>query len=178
MNRRIFLKLTGATAIFIATPSIAKSPKTPIPQWIKLADKPPKVGQNFILSITYDEIFIKEYPFYKDYRAIYIGKRIDQKLKIHEGTKTLMFQNHISYTPIWDTKKHHYSKYYRVKIYSGISIDRLERLFEKIKWFKKVISVRRDKSISYCFHATDTMYWLPIIDNEYPTTLPILPKEK
>lgn len=173
MNRRIFLKTVGATAILIATPVIAKTFK---PQWIKLADRPPKIGQHFILSVTQGKEFVKKNPTYKDYRAIYIGMRVDPRLDIHKGTKTLMFQNHLSYTPIYMGLKFP-SKYYRVGIYSGISIDRLKRLAEKIKWLKNVKHVRIDKSISHCVHVTGTMYWMPIIDNEYPTTLPPLPKE-
>ena len=172
MNRRIFLKLTGITAILIATPAIAKTPK---PKWIKLADRLPKIGHNFILSVTHDKKFIKAFPAYKNYRAIYIGKRVDPRLDIHKGTKTLMFQNYLSYTPTFMGKRFP-TEEHTISICNRISIDRLKRLVEKIKWFKNVKRVRRDRSISHCVHVTDTMYWMPLIDGKCPITLPPLPK--
>lgn len=174
MKRRTFLKLIGTAAILIATPAIAKTPE---PQWISLSDRPPKVGQNFILSVTQDKKFVEEFPTYKNYRAIYIGKRVDPRLDIHKGTKTLMFQNYLSYTPIFKESLSP-TEEYTISIYRGISIDRLKRLAKKIRWFKNVKEIRRDRSISHCVHTTDTMYWMPLIDGKYLTILPPLPKEK
>jgi len=174
MKRRTFLKLIGTAAILIATPVIAKTPE---PQWISLSDRPPKVGQNFILSVTQDKKFVKEFPAYKNYRAIYIGKRVDPRLEIHKGTKTFMFQNYLSYTPVFKEQKFPIEDY-MISICNRISIDRLKKIVKKIKWLKNVKKIRRDRSISHCIHTTDTMYWMSLIDGKCPTILPPLPKEK
>jgi len=48
MNRRTFLKLTGATAVLVTTPlSFAKKEETP--QWIRLAVEQPRIGQKVVL---------------------------------------------------------------------------------------------------------------------------------
>ncbi len=48
MNRRTFLKLTGATAVLAATP-LSLAGKKEIPQWIRLTEQLPEVGQKVVM---------------------------------------------------------------------------------------------------------------------------------
>jgi hypothetical protein len=48
MNRRTFLKLTGATAVLATTP-LTFAEKKETQQWIRLADNPPKKGQKVVM---------------------------------------------------------------------------------------------------------------------------------
>lgn len=197
MNRRTFIKLTGATAVVVTTGiSIAKTPE---PQWINFTEQLPKPGQrvalftrfrnnksqNISLGEVIDTGIAKGYYNYPENTvAIDIGLSYSPDRPIEFGDNDLMIYDAMRSTEtelcrsarLWDD--YFYPKKY---IPTGGIIAKVE----KATWIKnkrlrfpygRCIAPRHGRKVSE-YIGRDVAYWFPITE-DIPANLPAFPEPK
>jgi hypothetical protein len=163
MNRRTFLKLTGATAILIATPLIAK----PEPKWIRLSDSVPQPGQKIILcsmdraGMYGGMVHGGEYAGHRDdAEAVTIQMAHDFSAYIvrFKNGPNIIEQSHcFIYTP------------------EGKEVLETREWLEHVQEEDRMMTFWGRPPVSQARHDRKNYVWLPV-NGEYPTTLPKIPK--
>lgn len=190
MNRRTFIKLTGATAVVVTTGiSIAKTSE---PQWINFTEQMPKEGQkvalftrfwnnknqNISLGEVIDRSMARRYFHYpEDLVAIDIGLSYSPNRESYYGDNDLII--HGSYRPVEFIKPFHdmpKKEYWMGDIKAAV---------EKASWIKdktirydlrRCVAPRHGKKVSE-YVGRDVAYWFPITE-DIPVNLPALPEPK